>query len=162
MIKKIKLIGGRRAKFMNNSTYWKRKYTYFIKNTLKKEQLYYEGLAKAMEEEIEYLIESKEKNLKDNPEAYVVFLHINHELNKLDPIGFCYPGIIYEYDKYAWEILRMYRQLHKEEFENSLNKYLKRIWQSIGISSQGADEKIGMAAKNIVEVLNKLYKIKSN
>lgn len=112
-----------------------------------------------MEEEIEYLIENKEKNLKDNPEDFVVFLHINHELNKLDPIGFCYPGIIYEYDTYAWEILRMYRQVHEEEFENSLNKYLKRVWDSIGISFHGADEKISIAAKNIVDIVNKLYKI---
>lgn len=78
---------------MQNNAYWKRKYISFIKNTLKKEQNYYETLAKAIEEEADELIERKDENLKDSPEDFVVYLYINHELNKLDPIGCCYPGI---------------------------------------------------------------------
>ena len=110
-------------------------------------------MAQAMKEEADSLIENKVEYLKDNPEGVVVFLYINHELNLLDPIGCCYPGITNEYSVYVENIINIYKKQAKNNLGGSLSEFIWAICDSIG-TPYPTEEEIQKTVGRIIKILD--------
>lgn len=122
---------------MKNIRFWEAQYTRFINKVLGNQKRMYEQLASETEKEMEYWIREREEKLRTNPDRMVVFLYINHMLNKLDPIGDCYPGSFTEYADDAWEITGYFFEGSREELEtNTLNK-IEEVISNLSTNPKG-------------------------
>ena len=145
---------------MNETMYWKSQVTQFIDNTLIKERVEYLPLASCIDEEIEKVRQLEEKKFKENPEEFVIFLYVEHDLNKSDPLGCAYPSVVDEYSRYAWYIVELYKNMDRDKFYKQLPKYLEGIWDGVCNYDRNRNQQIRRTADNIVKVIDELYKKK--
>ena len=108
---------------MKDSTFWKRQYSNFIKETLCCRKEGYLAMARSIDDEIESLWDREIPD--EDMERTLLFLLINDAFNQVDPIGM-YPSVYaYEYDIYAWEIVALYERSDEIGFYWQLPMYLQ-------------------------------------
>ncbi|MBP2629009.1 MAG: hypothetical protein H6Q68_3720 [Firmicutes bacterium] len=141
---------------MNETMYWQKQVDKFIENTLKKERAEDLSLASCIDEEIEIVRHRADRFLKEDPEKFVIFLYVEHQLNKSDPLGCAYPSIVDEYSRYAWHIVELYKTTNKDKFCRQLSKYVEDIWDSVCNNDRNRKQQIRRTADNIVKVIEEL------
>ncbi len=141
---------------MNETIYWQIQVDHFIVNTLKKERAEDVSLASYIDDEIEIVRHRTERFLEEDPEKFVIFLYVEHELNKSDPLGCAYPSIMDEYSRYAWYIVDIYKTINKENFYKQLPKYLEGIWDSVHNNDRNRSLQISRTANNIMNVIDEV------
>ena len=105
--------------------YWSREYADFIVNVLQQRQKSYQRLADCIQAEMSSLIAEKMKNLKDDPESFVLFMYSNHALNRFDPLEI-YPETRDPYADCAQEVRSLYQSCDKKSFTKELPILLQK------------------------------------
>ena len=130
IVKKLKELYKRKwgyvdGKPLKSKEYWNYHYEDFLE-LLREDQLAFRGSASGFDHYIEWLTEEQEFLLaKHEPKDYVMYLYINQELNRLDPIGWGYPGSVWdEYHDYAWQIVDLVKTENDVSFTQRLTDYL--------------------------------------
>lgn len=117
------------GKPLKSREFWEHHYNEFLEVLSEREEVY-RDMAAAFDPQIEWLMkEHDELLLKYNSKDYVLYLYVNQELNKLDPIGWGYPGKRWdEYYDYAWEIVNLFKESGKINFSRRLADYLHQFF----------------------------------
>ena len=146
---------------MKESTFWKKQYEKIIKQRLCSRRNWYMEMARRVDDQIEGLVDMEEENLATAPGRVVLFLNINDEFNKVDPIG-VYPGdLTYEYDIYVWEIVALYERSDERTFYWQLPMYLQEAWESMGFSPFDAQiKKLEYGIRNVAAEFYEMKKVR--
>lgn len=115
----------------NEALFWKREYYYFQNKVLGQERMNYEYEATLFLEEAQEIQGKIEGNLQENPDEFILFLYINHELNRIDPSGLYYPGLAYQYKAYAWDLVQTFK-LNIEQFQQEFIKKIEEMYNQEG------------------------------
>lgn len=133
---------------LKSKEYWNYHYEGFLE-LLREDQLAFRGLASGFDHYIEWLTEEQEFLLaKHEPKDYVMYLYVNQELNRLDPIGWGYPGSVWdEYHDYAWQIVDLFKADNGVSFTRRLTDYLNGFFDMF--YSKKSPEFIAQTAEEI-------------
>ncbi len=136
------------GKPLKSMEYWNYHYDGFLEQ-LREDQQAYLGMADRFDSHIQWLTEEQESLFaKHEPKDYVTYLYINQELNRLDPVGWGYPGRVWdEYYDYAWEIVNLFKAESGVGFTQKLTDYLEEFFDTFYCSK--STELIEQAAERI-------------
>lgn len=143
---------------MKDKGYWKRRIANFIKFTLQERQNHYLNLAECIAREIEIVKNITDEHIQDNPEDFALFLYVNHELNRFNPLGI-YPSVWNEYTTYAWKIVEMRKNCSQEQFSLLLFQHLKNACSGMA-RYDIKDDRIQTVTDEILKVIDNFYKTK--
>lgn len=141
---------------LKSKEYWNYHYEGFLE-LLREDQLAFRGLASGFDHYIEWLTEEQEFLLaKHEPKDYVMYLYVNQELNRLDPIGWGYPGSVWdEYHDYAWQIVDLFKADNGVSFTRRLTDYLNGFFDMF--YSKKSPEFIAQTAEEIETEIRGIY-----
>lgn len=109
-------------------------------------------------QERDHLIKNKDENMKGNYKEFILFLYINNYLNSLDPTRMYYPQFPYQYEKYAWEIVKAYKNCNAIEFPMEAEKIIVDMYEGEGIPWKKHLHSIRNTINKMKEHLNKVKK----
>jgi len=135
--------------------YWLNQVRIFSSKVLDVERMKFENIATLINKEMEDLLENKERNLEENAEEYVMFLYINHELNRLDYSTIYCAGLPYQYKDFAWKIVKSYKNCRQDEFSNNLKDIIGEMYQFMGYNADQVDRKMSLRIEGILRSIDK-------
>lgn len=144
---------------MKDSTFWKKQFEQFIKQRLCHRRDYYIYQSQRVDDQIEQLLDSETEALANQPASAVLFLYINDEFNKVDPIGVYPEDLVYEYNSYAWELVALFERSDEITFYWQLPMYLQYFWERMSFSPD--DPRINLLEQGIRNVAEKFYEMKA-
>ena len=144
---------------MKDRTFWKRQYEKFIKQRLCSRRDCYLEMARCIDDQIESLLDMEENALAKDPGRVVLFLHINDEFNKMDPIGVYPAGLTYEYDIYAWELVELYERSDEITFYWQLPMYIEDFWYRM-FCNFPSQRQINSLERGIRTVVSQFYEMR--
>lgn len=141
--------------------HWLKQFYLFVNKTLGHEIMKYQYEATLLQEEVDILLNEKEKNFTDyeeNIHEYIYFLYVNHQLNVLDPVGNYYPGLTYYHKQFAWDIVKAYKNYDEEGFINKVYTIIHSMYDDLGCDTHTHQLEIRYRIKKIQEIFKSLNK----
>ena len=143
---------------MRTKRFWDNRYNDFCDKVLcekiRLNQSFMDDVKDEMVRSEEFFNESLE-NGEEKAKETVLFCYINHELNLLDPIGVCYPGIINEYSSYAWGMVEALLTEGKESFPQQFKARLRTMYSCV--HSPLERKVLETTCRKITNTINKIF-----